>query len=44
MEEINLKELFEYFKERLTTIIMIVLVVIFVGTIYSLFLKYTNYF
>ncbi len=43
MEEINLKELFEYFKERLTTIIMIVLVVIFVGTIYSLFLKTPQY-
>ena len=43
MEEINLKELFEYFKERLTTIIIIVLAVIFVGTVYSLFLKTPQY-
>lgn len=39
MEEINIKELLEYFKERITTIIIIVLAVVFVGTIYSLFLK-----
>jgi len=43
MEEINLKELFEYFKERLTTIIVIVLIVVFLGTIYSLFLKTPMY-
>lgn len=39
MEEINLKELFDYFKERLLTIIAIILVVLIIGSVYSIFIK-----
>lgn len=39
MEEINLKELFDYIKERVLIIAVIVLVVLITGSIYSLFIK-----
>ena len=43
MEEINLKELFAYFKNRILVILIIVLSVVLVGAIYSLFLKVPVY-
>ena len=43
MEEINLKELFEYIKERLALMIIIVLVVLILGGAYSLFIKTPMY-
>ena len=39
MEEINLKELFDYVKERLLIIIIIMLAVLVVGCVYSIFIK-----
>ena len=39
MEEINLKELFDYFKERIMLFIIIVLSVLVVGSVYSILLK-----
>jgi len=39
MEEINLKELFEYIKERVLVIAVVVLAVLILGSIYSLFIK-----
>ena len=39
MEEINLKELFDYIKERILVVIIIILAVLVVGCIYSIFLK-----
>lgn len=39
MEEINLKELFEYIKERALTIVVITLAVVTLGCVYSTFLK-----
>ena len=39
MEEINLKELYDYFKERLVLILTIVLVVVVLGSAYSIFFK-----
>lgn len=43
MEEINLKELFAYFKNRIVLILIIVLVVVLFGSVYSLFLKVPVY-
>lgn len=43
MEEINLKELFEYIKERVLIIMIIMLVVLIVGCLYSVFLKTPMY-
>ncbi len=39
MEEINLKELFDYFKEKLTLFLTIVFSIIVIGCFYSIFLK-----
>lgn len=39
MEEINLKELFNYFISKITILVIIVLLVIILGNIYSLFIK-----
>lgn len=39
MEEINLKELFDYLKERILVITIIILAVLVVGCVYSIFLK-----
>ena len=39
MEEINLKELFDYIKERILIIAIIVLGVLILGSVYSLFIK-----
>ena len=39
MEEINLKELFDYFKERIFIILSIILVFVLAGALYSTFLK-----
>ena len=39
MEEVNLKELYDYFKERLVLILTIVLVVVVLGSAYSIFFK-----
>lgn len=39
MEEINLKELFDYFKSRIIVILIIVLAILIAGSVYSLFLK-----
>lgn len=39
MEEINLKELYDYFKERLMLILTIILVVVVLGSAYSIFFK-----
>lgn len=39
MEEINLKELYDYFKERLVLILIIVLAVVVLGSSYSIFFK-----
>ena len=39
MEEINLKELFEYIKEKILIVAVIVLAVLIIGSIYSLFIK-----
>ena len=43
MEEINLKELFDYFKERAMLALIIILVVLVIGSIYSIFLKQPLY-
>ncbi len=43
MEEINLKELFDYLKERILVITIIVLAVLVVGCVYSIFLKTPMY-
>lgn len=43
MEEINLKELFEYFKERILVVFTIVLVVLIIGCVYSVFFKTPMY-
>ncbi len=43
MEEINLKELFEYFKERILIIFTIILVVLIAGCVYSVFFKTPMY-
>ena len=43
MEEINLKELFDYVKERILMIIIIVLAVLVVGCVYSVFVKTPMY-
>ena len=43
MEEINLKELFDYIKERIGLMIIIVLAVLIVGGAYSLFIKTPMY-
>ena len=43
MEEINLKELFAYFKSRIVMILIIVLMVVLFGSVYSLFLKVPVY-
>ncbi|MBQ4031171.1 MAG: hypothetical protein II625_05400 [Bacilli bacterium] len=39
MEEINLKELFDYIKERILIMAVIILAVLIVGSAYSLFIK-----
>lgn len=39
MEEINLKELFDYFKERILIISIIILAVLILGSVYSTFFK-----
>ncbi len=39
MEEINLKELFDYIKERILIVIIILLSVLVLGCVYSIFLK-----
>lgn len=39
MEEINLKELFDYIKERILIVIIIMLGVLVVGCVYSIFIK-----
>ena len=39
MEEINLKELFDYIKERILIMAVIVLAVLIIGSAYSLFIK-----
>ena len=43
MEEINLKELFAYFKARILLILIIILMVLLCGSVYSLFLKVPLY-
>ena len=43
MEEINLKELFDYIKERLLMIIIMVLAVLVIGSVYSVFVKTPMY-
>ena len=43
MEEINLKELFAYFKARILLILIIILMVLLCGSVYSLFLKVPVY-
>ncbi len=43
MEEINLKELFAYFKARIVLILIMVLFVVLFGSVYSLFLKVPVY-
>lgn len=43
MEEINLKELFDYLKERILIIAIITLAVLVVGCVYSIFLKTPMY-
>ncbi len=43
MEEINLKELFTYFKNRIFVMLIIVLVVLLLGSVYSFFLKVPVY-
>lgn len=39
MEEINLKELFDYIQERILIVVIILLAVLVMGSIYSIFLK-----
>ena len=39
MEEINLKELFDYIKERILIIAVIILAILIIGSVYSLFIK-----
>lgn len=43
MEEINLKELFDYIKERILVVTIILLGVLVLGSIYSIFLKTPMY-
>ncbi len=43
MEEINLKELIEYIKSRVVLILFIILIVVVIGSAYSLFLKTPKY-
>ena len=43
MEEINLKQLFDYFKERILMVLIIILSVLVVGSIYSILLKTPMY-
>ena len=43
MEEIDLKELFEYFKEKLGLLIIITIIVCLLGSIYGLFLQTPMY-
>ena len=43
MEEINLKELFTYFKARILIMLIVILTVVLLGSIYSLFLKVPVY-
>ena len=43
MEEINLKELFTYFKARILIMLIVILTVTLIGSIYSLFLKVPVY-
>ena len=43
MEEINLKELLDYVKERLLVMIIIILTVLVLGSVYSLFIKVPLY-
>ena len=43
MEEINLKELFDYIKERLLMIIIMILAVLVIGSVYSVFVKVPMY-
>lgn len=43
MEEINLKELFDYIKERILIIVIIMLAVLVVGCVYSIFVKTPMY-
>lgn len=43
MEEINLKELFDYIKERILIIVIIMLAVLVVGCVYSIFMKTPMY-
>lgn len=43
MEEINLKELFDYIKERILIVIIIMLAVLVAGCVYSIFLKTPMY-
>lgn len=43
MEEINLKELFDYVKERFLIIVIIILSVLVLGSVYSLFIKVPLY-
>lgn len=43
MEEINLKELLDYFKERIMLFLIIVLTVLVLGSFYSIFLKTPMY-
>lgn len=39
MEEINLKELFNYFKEKLTLLLTIIFGIIIIGCVYSIFIR-----
>lgn len=43
MEELNLKELFDYLKERILIVIIIILAIILLGCVYSIFLKTPMY-
>ncbi len=43
MEEINLKELIDYIKSRIVLILFIILVVVVIGSAYSLFFKVPKY-
>lgn len=43
MEEINLKQLFDYFKERILLILIIILSVLVIGSVYSIILKKPMY-
>ena len=43
MEEINLKEVFDYFKSKILWIIIIIAVVLVIGNIYSIFIRVPMY-